>query len=53
MLTRAVEAYRTKDLELAKSPIREDHFLDDLKLLVTKKYIEQIWMSLSSSSAVT
>ncbi|MCI4445051.1 MAG: phosphate uptake regulator PhoU [Candidatus Aminicenantes bacterium] len=42
MLTRAVEAYRTKDLELAKSPIREDHFLDDLKLLVTNKYLEQI-----------
>ena len=42
MLTRAVEAYRTEDLELAKSAIRDDHFLDDLKLLVTNKYLEQI-----------
>jgi phosphate transport system protein len=42
MLTRAIEAYRTEDLELAKSAIRDDHFLDDLKLLVTNKYLEQI-----------
>lgn len=42
MLAQSMESFQTEDLEPAKSSIRQDHFLDDLKLLVTNRYLEQI-----------
>lgn len=42
MLSRAVESYLKEDLEAAKAAIRDDIFIDDLKVLVTGRYLEQI-----------
>lgn len=42
MLARAAESYLKEDLELAKAAIRDDIFIDDLKVLVTGRYLELI-----------